>query len=167
MIKYHPWKVFFPYINQYLSVFHQRIFRSFGEELRNEIDEQFSLHDQTHMEFDSGYPFLFIKYLSFDVYTSDGISKVDILFALGKRKNGFYHVFSPSSLPVNNVNELFDYLQKNKNIIFTNIIRDSLIKIDNKFLDKYRYLILPSYTSFVRDFNKKVFESKGRNLNIK
>ena len=167
MIKYHPWKIYFPIIRENINKYFLRIERTYGNELRSEIYERFFMVDQMQMKFDSGYPFLFIKNLTFNVKTQGVNNNLNVLFAIGKRKNGFYHLISPSYIPVNNSYELFDYLKTNEVKYISNIIKDSSISIDKRFLYIYQSHLILSYTSFVNELMMKVQDLKQRAFNEK
>ena len=155
MLYLHPWTYLFSNTRHFLKEYSEHNIKKYDDDLRKGFKKGYSLQDQLNLEYDSEYPFLYIKRAKFKIQTPFHYNnEIDILFAIGKRKNGQYHLLSPSVFSNKKIDNLFDRLKKNNVNKISSIIRDSRINIMSKSLfEKYGYSLRTSlsFTSFMDD----------------
>jgi hypothetical protein len=114
-----PWRIYNQNIQKQLfNHFNKLINSSNGitiqEKIKSKIEDKFT----KATVFDFSYPFLFINKSTFNVNINKSATEHEILFALGKRQNGLYHVLSPQGMLINFPGQLLEFVvnYKIKNI---------------------------------------------------
>jgi hypothetical protein len=167
----YPWRIDSPYVSDYLNnLFIQLINGVTGTKLLYEIEEDnsFSFNGE-QIEYDGSYPFVYITHHVFQVNIKGMPEKIKIIFALGKRQNGLYHILSPRFCEINNINEMMSLFANLhiKHILY--IITDRIIPIpiinkmiiDRVYISKY----ILSLTSIIKVLNKLKVKNNGCELN--
>jgi hypothetical protein len=162
-----PWRIDTPEIKSILIEYYSRLLNGNGGEIIQEkirkykfIPKQFDKKDI----YDSNYPFLFLSDANFKIYLNamNINESIRIIFTLGKRKNGLYHIISPQEYNFNTLNELLNYMASiNINNIST-IITDSNTKIRIFAEYKYKPQYILSLSSFI---NYMIYSQNNISIN--
>jgi superfamily II DNA or RNA helicase len=121
----YPWRIVDPHISNYLHVFYfQRINGSVGNNLKAIIEKQYKTFFSAPIKYDTYYPFVFLTTAMFRVNVNNCTVNVNIPIALGKRRNGSFHLLSPQDNLINDLAELFGFFEKYDINDISNIITD-------------------------------------------
>jgi hypothetical protein len=125
MLFIYPWRIVYPYISNYLHNFYfQRLNGSVGDNLKTAIENQYVKVSSTPIKYDTYYPFVFLKTAAFRVNVNNYTQNVSIPIALGKRRNGSFHLLSPQNNLIDDLAELFGFFETHSINDISNIITD-------------------------------------------
>jgi superfamily II DNA or RNA helicase len=125
MLSSYPWRIVDAHIANYLHGFYfQRINGSVGNNLKTAIENQYVKVFLSPIKYDTYYPFVFLRTGTFRVNVNGYTQNVSMPIALGKRRNGSFHLLSPQNNLINDLTELFGFFAKYGINDISNIITD-------------------------------------------
>jgi superfamily II DNA or RNA helicase len=121
----YPWRITESRISNYLHGFYlQRINGSVGDNLKTAIENQYGTVFLSPIKYDTYYPFVFLRTGTFCVNVNGYTQNVSMPIALGKRRNGSFHLLSPQDNLINTPADLFGFFEKYGINDISNIITD-------------------------------------------
>jgi hypothetical protein len=119
MLSSYPWRIVDTHIANYLHGFYfQRINGSIGNNLKTAIENQYVKVFSSPIKYDTYYPFVFLRTGAFRVNVNGYTRNVSMPIALGKRRNGSFHLLSPQNNLIDDLTKCFDFLQSMALMIF-------------------------------------------------